>query len=329
MNSLLFLRYVKHMGEFGWRPHMLTTRGNLKSLEWYALDETLLTSVPEEVKIIRTTNPVDLTLLYRWLTRLVKFAHYDKHWYSDMPLSILRAAFDIIVCVPSRALNEFFFRFLAVLPPDPYVGWIPVAYRAAHRIISQDNIDVLYTSGLPASIHLTGYLLHRATRIPWVADLRDEWSQHPSRLPLFAWQSRLDTRLEQLVFRNADRVTASTDAYRDAYARLVDPNLCGKFVTILNPFDKDDFAEAGSTRTEALFCISYCGSLYAMQQPRHFLAALRSLVQEGHIPLSRLRVVFAGFVAPCLQQMFQDDVLRPVIDYMGFVFRHLKGDTLP
>jgi glycosyltransferase involved in cell wall biosynthesis len=204
-------------------------------------------------------------------------------------------------------------------PPDHYIGWLPFAYLAARRLLSQEAVDVIYTVSAPYTAHLVGWLLKKTTGKPWIADFRDEWTQNPTIRPMFSWQRKANRWLEQQSFDNADSIIIATESYKELMSSLAGPNLREKFTTITNSFDAEDFKPLDALPKGDKFKVVYCGSFYDMQQPAYFLAAMRSLVEEGLLPLDKISLTFAGYTRYNTREMFKDSLLFPAIRYMGIV----------
>ena len=129
-----------------------------------------------------------------------------------------------------------------LLVPDENVSWNLTAIPAAIRIARAEEIDVVVTTSPPASVHLVGAAVKKATGAKWVADLRDSLVAHPHRrsesLAVRA-KGKVDEGIARLVARSADAITCVSDAIADE-ARGFSPR--GKVVTISNGCDFDDFA---------------------------------------------------------------------------------------
>ena len=63
-----------------------------------------------------------------------------------------------------------------VLWPDGGLGWVPFAFFAAMRAVRRDQPEVVFSTSAPYGAHLVALLVSRLTRLPWVADFRDEWA---------------------------------------------------------------------------------------------------------------------------------------------------------
>lgn len=309
------LRYVRHLPSFGWNTVVLTVKHGLKG---EPTDTKALDKIPADVPVVRT-DLLDVTLPARWLHRLAGFAHYDRGWLTDLPGRLVLRLLHYCVHRPCLAVAGRWGRFVVCFPPDHYIGWLPFAYLAARRLLSQEAVDVIYTVSAPYTAHLVGWLLKKTTGKPWIADFRDEWTQNPTIRPMFSWQRKANRWLEQQSFDNADSIIIATESYKELMSSLAGPNLREKFTTITNSFDAEDFKPLDALPKGDKFKVVYCGSFYDMQQPAYFLAAMRSLVEEGLLPLDKISLTFAGYTRYNTREMFKDSLLFPAIRYMGIV----------
>ena len=60
---------------------------------------------------------------------------------------------------------------------DWYTGWIVPASVAGLKVIRQESVDHLLSSGPPFTSHMVGLVLSIMTRLPWSAHFRDPWMQ--------------------------------------------------------------------------------------------------------------------------------------------------------
>ena len=289
MGAQRTLRYIRHLPDFGWLPHVLTVK---RAAKGEIIDKTLLADIPKGVEVLRTAF-LDRTFVSRLFLKL----------------SLERLAY-------------YASRFMSYFPPDHCIGWLPFAYFKAKKLIADEQIDVIYTTSAPYTAHLIGYFLKGRTGKPWVADFRDEWTQNPFREPLFSWQRNVDLWLEQRVLSSADHVITVTEPYRAQMSSLLRPALRGKFATITNGFDADDFKTCCSSVAEK-FNIAYSGVFYGAQQPTHFLSALENLVNHGKIPLDRIEIVFAGPARTWRPTTLSEvSPLNKVIKLTGYISHH-------
>ena len=62
--------------------------------------------------------------------------------------------------------------------PDKERNWIPHVLRAGRSLLGDGTFDALVSTSSPVSAHIAASHLSREYRIPWVADLRDLWTQN-------------------------------------------------------------------------------------------------------------------------------------------------------
>ena len=161
-------------------------------------------------------------------------------------------------------------RFLV---PDENVSWNLTAIPAALRIARSEGIDAVITTSPPASVHLVGAAVKRATGAAWLADLRDSLVAHPHRRSesrLVRAKEKVDEGVARLVARQADAISCVSEAI-SAETRGLGPR--GRVVTIANGCDFDDFAGL-EYRPAERFRITHTGSFFGKRDPRPFLQAL-------------------------------------------------------
>lgn len=292
IGTLRSLGHVKHLPDFGWRPFVLTVA---KGAAADPKDSTLLEGIPENAKITRTQ--------FFDMNRLV---HY-------------------CLSIPLRSVADYLSKFWAGLPPDRHLGWLPFAYRQALEIIAGEKVDAIYTSATPYTAHVVGYMLKRATGLPWVAHFGDEWTRNPFCLPRWRWQNRVDSWLEERVLETADHIAVAWPGMSE----LLSPNMRDKTTTIPSGFDKDDFKEPILSHRNK-FRITYTGSFYAAQHPGNFLSAMRELLEEGRIPVEEVELVFVGRTRRAGFVNCEGTILDKVTRHVGFVshkeaVRYLRG----
>jgi glycosyltransferase involved in cell wall biosynthesis len=160
-----------------------------------------------------------------------------------------------------------------LIVPDENATWSITAIPTAIRIVRQESIDVVLTTSPPGSVHVIGAAVKRATRVPWVADLRDPLAAHPHRDTdrlIVRIKDRSQSFVAGLVSQRADAVVAASDAIADEM-RSSAPR--GRIVAISNGCDFDDFEGLEHTRSVP-FRITHTGSFFGKRDPKPFLAAL-------------------------------------------------------
>jgi len=179
----------------------------------------------------------------------------------------------------------------ALALPDRWVSWCLGAIPAGYRAIRREKCDVILTTFPIASAVLIGWILHRLTGIPWVADFRDSMTEPDYPRERSTW--RVYRWLEQRTVRDAASLifTASSAVrmYLERYPDL-SPNRC---TLILNGYDEEDFRDLLSSATvpSRPFRLVHMGLLYPIERdPKPFFRAVSQLQRDGKIDAARVRI---------------------------------------
>ena len=160
-----------------------------------------------------------------------------------------------------------------LLLPDENVTWNATAIPKAIQIVRSEGIDVVLTTSPPASVHLIGAAVKRATGVKWVADLRDSIALHAHRsADGIGARAKQKARagVAHLVARRADAIVTAAEAITTE-TQGISP--VGPVVTIPNGCDFDDFAGLEHVRGDRLR-ITHAGSFFGKRDPKPFLRAL-------------------------------------------------------
>lgn len=185
--------------------------------------------------------------------------------------------------------------------PDSNVGWLPFAVSEAARLHKAWQPELIFASSPPPTSLLVASRLAGKFRVPWVADLRDLWLDHPY-YDQPAWRVGLEARLERRVFGSAAGfVTVSqplADTLREKYGR--------EAAVVLNGFDLSDYpaaGEASATPRGGPLRVLYTGMIYpGRRDPSPLFAALGLMGERA----GRVRVVFHGFFLESAQRLARE-----------------------
>jgi hypothetical protein len=159
--------------------------------------------------------------------------------------------------------------------PDNRAGWRAHAVAAGQRLIADWRPDVIYATAPPATTLVVADRLARRTNIPWVAELRDLWTDNPyyehthlRRILERAWDQRILSRASHIV-------TVSPGWEQRLAARY------GRPVTVaMNGFVASDFPVPPPVAPETTgpLRIVFTGHIYApYRDPSPLFEALRRL----------------------------------------------------
>jgi len=271
------LKFVKYLPQFGWEPVVLTADENA---DFPARDSTLLSEIPEGVRVVRT-RIFEPYRLYRKLTGKAEGEALDiatntresRRGLGEKASEWVRSTFFI---------------------PDARRFWTGPAVRAGREILKSDKIDLIFSSAPPYTCHLIGKELKRASHLPWVADFRDSWVGWLSAPKRSFLPHQIDLQLEGSVLSKADCLIAVSDGVRDdLVSRHADAG-SGKWATIPNGFDEDDFKGISAKTDPNRFVLTYAGTLYGKRNPFVLLEALKGLLSERPGLRDRLLLRFVG-----------------------------------
>ena len=179
--------------------------------------------------------------------------------------------------------------------PDVWIGWLPWAVRAARRIITDDPIDVIYSTSPHATAHVIARRLVKTSGHPWVTDFRDPWIEDPPEpgTPNGPIYRTLNRWLERDVVRRSAAVVASTAHLRDLLRERYANEARDKFHFIANGYDESDFAglpTASRATLRSVFAIVHAGSINAgFRDPRPVFASLGAPDRSGPSARRRMR----------------------------------------
>ena len=147
------LKFCKYLPDYGWNPVVLT----VKDGEFPAFDNSL----EEDANDIVCTKVKGFSFysVFKKFSGKKNVPSYQISPGND----------DNLITRLARWI-----RFNLIIP-DGRIGWYSGAIKAAKKIINDNNIDMIFTSGPPHSVHLIGNTLAKKTGIKWVTDFRDPW----------------------------------------------------------------------------------------------------------------------------------------------------------
>ena len=197
--------------------------------------------------------------------------------------------------------------------PDLQRGWKPFAVKAGDELLQNEDIDAIISSFSPATSHLIAKELKIKYKIPWIADLRDLWSQnhnyHYGRLRKF-----LDRRLELKTLSVADALVTVSPLWAEELRALHKREVV---YTITNGFDPDEMNK-GQIDLTSKFTITYTGLIYTgKQEPSKLFAALKDLISDGTMDPKDVEVRFYGPEIVWLPSEIEEYGLSNIAKYYG------------
>lgn len=306
------LKFIKFLPALGWEPFILT----VKNGNYDAHDSSLLNEVEKRVTVYRAhTLEAPFSINLRDCL-VAKDVHAER--YSILTTCAIRKKF--------RSIYHLLGVLLGI--PDAHIMWLPFAFLKGIKIIKKHSIDVIYATGPTFTDHLVGMLLKIIMKKPLVVDYRDAWMADPAR----EWPNKIRKKAEQYmekkVIRWSDIVVSTTDGITESFKERYYNEDKGKFVTITNGYDIDDFNEMATvcSKNDKKFQIVHTGTLFRERSPKYFLQAVRLLLDEHPELGNKVEVYFVGQDTKfandeCIEDYITGFSLKNVVKLTGFVSR--------
>jgi glycosyltransferase involved in cell wall biosynthesis len=221
--------------------------------------------------------------------------------------------------------------------PDRWQSWIFTGIWKGLLYIHRVKPKVIFSTYPISSAHCIALVLHKITKVPWVADFRDPMAQltwPPSKFErmIYSW-------IEKKVFSNASAVIVTTESTRDYYSTKF-PLCSHKIELITNGFDEDTFsrlsAECATAPKSDKIILLHSGSISIRDRnPTLFFEAVSILKSEGLICSSNMNIIFRASGSDLVLKQkivrlgIQDVVeLLPPIDYQEAVKEMFSSTAL-
>lgn len=289
-----WMYFAKYLKELGWEPIVITL--DEKQAAYPQLDHSLLKEV-EGVRVIRTKTREPLRLYARLFNRSQANG------------------------IPQGEVNtkSFFGRLAAYIRgnyfiPDARKGWVPYAVKAAQKLLKEEKIEHLITTGPPHSTHLAGLQLSAFFQLNWWADLRDPWSDifYNKQMRRSQRSQAKDAQYEKTVLQKASGVITTIGGDFQHNLRLKAPQQ--RFITLANGYDAKLMQRIVASPPKDAFHIVYTGLLTQHQAYPAIIEALHQLKGERSIRFS-----LAGNIPKSILKEIQTALPHIEVIYHGYL----------
>lgn len=253
-----WLKFVKYLRDFGVEPVLYVPQG----AAYPVMDESLAAEIPAGVKVYRG-RIVEPSAWFSGGKKIsagfIDSSGRKKGWRQRL-MTWIRA-------------NLFI--------PDARMLWIRPSVRRLKKILRDEGIDTLISTGPPHTTHLIGLRLKQNDpSLHWIADFRDPWTKidYFHHLPLSAWARRRHFSLEDKVLQTADQVIAVTPSM----ARDYRPRVRGRLHVITNGYDTADIPQQ-PVEPDEKFTLCHVGSLNADRNPHELWEVLACQIGRAHV----------------------------------------------
>jgi glycosyltransferase involved in cell wall biosynthesis len=304
--SIRVVKFAKYLPARGWRPVVLTIDDQRETASQKREGSAaLLQEIPLEARVYRTSSGEPSAQLQqrgraaRQKSRLAALAVNALSW-----------------------LRRMSYRY--VLLPDAHITWLPAVLRHGRRIVTDEQIDVIWATCPPHSTAIIAAILKVLTHRPLILDYRDDWIDTPWFKTKPAISRWIERRLEHWAVHRANRVVCVTTASRATFLARYSHQPLEKFVLIPNGCDLADFAAASrDVLPHETFNIVHSGLLSIDEgwhrSPESFFAALRNIARDHPEIGQRLRVTFTGHLPELYRRRIDEDGLQQIVQEAGFL----------
>lgn len=282
-------KFVKYLTHFDWEVFVLTT--NQKT--YLAKDECLLQELEsDKIQIFRTgTNSND---------------------HSNDTVKVVRLSDDRLRQILSKLSQTF-------LIPDSKILWKKKALHLAEKIISENKIDIIFSTAPPYTDFLIALELKKKFSIPFVLDYRDSWIDCPNNYYPTQLHKNSHSKLETAVLKNTDMVITINSRIKELLIERY-PFLNEEDAEIIpQGFDQQDFHDVKNkvSKNEKMK-ITYSGSFLNYYTPEYFLRALAALFEENPERRNHIEAVFIGLLNTEHEKMIDRLGLKDSIKLLGY-----------
>ena len=275
---------------FGWKPIILTGKSSSK---------------PDSQFDIIDMQPDDI--LIKWKNR---FGFKLDETVKDQ--------FGLPIYKDRNAIVDFILNLWPEIfaYPDLQKGWRKHAVEVGKKLLQKESIDDIISSSSPVTSHLIAKDLKSEYRIPWVADLRDLWTQN--HFYQYSNLRRLiERKLELKTLSAADALVTVSQPLAKKLKRL---HKGKKVYSIPNGFDPGE--KGLKVPLKDSFTMTYTGHVYRRKQdPALLFKALQELFSEKVADSQDVIVDFYGRGYNWLGEDIKKYALQDVVKLHGSISR--------
>lgn len=275
IGAIRALKFARYLPEYGWTPIVLTPQDGAHIYRCDPRDGDL-----PGIEVVRTGY-------FDMPSRLKRIIGRD----PDLPLvqspNGLNGSTSLLTRKSLRLLK------CVTLFPDARIGWYRSAVREGLAALGKYQPRMIFSTSPPETGHLVARRLKKASGLPWVAELRDLWSDNHQASSWPRWREALDARAERLTLATADGIVTVNETFARHLTGAM-RSWSGRQIVIPNGYDPDDFMEK-APRRQSKFTVSHLGDLYGMSRsPEPLFEAVSRLLVAGRMERDKVCLRFYG-----------------------------------
>ncbi|WP_435625539.1 glycosyl transferase family 1 [Flagellimonas sp.] len=288
-----WLKFVKYLPDFGIEPIVYAPQNP----NYPITDTHLENEVPNGTQVIK--QPIKEP--YAWASILSK-----KKTKSISSGMIPEENISLLSKLLLWIRGNFFI-------PDARKFWVKPSINFLGKIIEENKIETVITTGPPHSLHLIGLGLKRKHQIQWIADFRDPWTTigYHKKLRLKPSSQKKHKHLEKTVLDNADKLIVTSNTTKAEFEEISNTPI----QTITNGFDNIPLTQA----LDKKFTISHMGSLLTGRNPASLWKALKEIVDTNNEFTKAVQIQLVGVVGEVVMDSLVSNGLVDYVSHIGYV----------
>ncbi len=288
-----WLKFVKYLPDFGYEPLVYVP----ENPSYPIVDHNLEKEIPANVQILK--QPIKEP--YGWAGLL------SKKKTKTISSGIIQEKDPSLVEKMLLWIRGNFFI------PDARKKWVKPSIHFLAKVIAEEGIKTIVTTGPPHSLHLIGLGLKRKYDLQWIADFRDPWTSigYHKKLRLTPWAAQRHKSLEKEVLVTADKIMVTSQTTRKEFEAITPKPI--KVIT--NGFD----GNLSPRKLDQEFTISHLGSLLTGRNPLGLWQAIQELIAENVSFQEALKIKLAGVISDEVQNSLQSFGLDAYVESLGYL----------
>lgn len=280
-------------------------------------DESMRKKIDPRMRVIRCRTP----LLKRFTRRAYKkYRQMAKDTETTDADAGIKAGGSVFAALKRYLLSPIYRIIQNVLfVPDEYILWVPFAVVAGYRAIKRYKCDVIFASSPPHSVQLVGLALRYLTKLRYVVDFRNSWTDN--KVYSWSFSRRIDSFWEKKTLLRSDLIVTMSPGDRDRLLAYREDFVSVPVVPVTNGYAEEDFS--GITipeKRDGPVQIVHLGTVYG-RSGLLFLERFRLYVVEKKPEPTDVCVVFVGVKEEALVEYVERMELRRFVQFAGFI-RH-------
>ena len=285
------LGLAKYLPEFGWDVTILTAKLPDSPSSKFSVVETSYEDRMNFVKKLLGINSEQ--------SLMTQMAQLKKKLHIKSEKSIL----DLLLKVVGEITAY----------PDAQKNWKNAAIKAGNELLESEHFDAIISTSSPVTSHIIAKALKEKHKLPWIADLRDLWTQN-HYYPYSRLRKRFEENLELNTLHDIDALVTVS---KPAFSKLAILHKNKPIFSITNGFDPVEVNDSPIKLTNK-FTITYTGNFYPGKQSiEPLLKALKNM------EIDDIEVRLYGAELGWIDEQIKQYELERVVKQYGIVPRDI------